>query len=34
MNEETLQVIKDHISSNKEQYVAMGSVDKAETDGE
>lgn len=35
MNEDTLQVIREHIRSNKEQYAAMGSVDSTDSsDGE
>lgn len=34
MNEDALQRIQEHIRSNKEQYVAMGSVDTVDADDE
>lgn len=30
MNEDTLEVIRENIRSNKEQYIAMGTVDKTD----
>lgn len=34
MNEKTLEVIREHIRANEEQYASMGSVDSTHSDDE